>query len=62
MERAMMVEWAEAQATQNAEIQANNDAVKKQRDEIIAKGKVVTRRNTITKPMGQVMGDMTAES
>lgn len=58
----MVVEWAEAQAAQNAKIQANNDAVKKQRDEIIAKGKVVTRRNTITKLMGQVMGDMTAES
>jgi hypothetical protein len=34
LERGMMAEWAEAQATQNAEIQANNNGVKKQRDEI----------------------------
>jgi hypothetical protein len=62
MERRMMAEWAEAQAALNAEIQAENDAIKKQRDEIIAKGNETTRKNTITKLMGQVMGDMTVES
>jgi hypothetical protein len=62
LERRMMAEWAEEQAAQNAEIQANNDAVKKQRDEIIMKGNDMARRNTITKLMGQVMGDMMAES
>ncbi len=57
-----MAEWAEAQATLNTEIQAENDAIKKQRDEIIVKGNETTRKNTITKLMGQVMGDITAES
>jgi hypothetical protein len=58
----MMAEWAERQAAINAEIQANNDAIKKQRDEIIAKGSDTARKNIITKLMGQVMGDMTTES
>jgi hypothetical protein len=58
----MAAEWAERQAAQNAEIQAENDTIKKQRDKIIAKGNETTRKNTITKLMGQVMGDMTAES
>jgi hypothetical protein len=57
-----MAEWAERQAAINAEIQAKNDAIKKQRDEIIAKGSDTVRKNIITKLMGQVMGDMTAES
>jgi hypothetical protein len=43
-------------------LRAENDAIKKQRDKIIAKGNETTRKNTITKLMGQVMGDMTAES
>jgi hypothetical protein len=62
MERRMMAEWAEVQATKNAAIQAENDSIKKQRDEIIAKGNDAARKNTITKLMGQVMADMTAES
>jgi hypothetical protein len=62
IERRMMAEWAEAQAVQNAEIQVQNDSVKKQRDEIITKGNETARHNMITKLMGQVMGDMTAES
>ncbi len=48
----MMAEWAEAQAVRNAEIQAQNDSVKKQRDEIITKGNETARRNMITKLMG----------
>jgi hypothetical protein len=62
MERRMMAEWAEAQVALNAEIQAENDAIKKQRVEIIDKGNETTRKNTITKLMGQVMGNMTVES
>jgi hypothetical protein len=52
LERRMMAEWAETQATRNMEIQASNDAVKKQRDEIIMKGNDMARRNMITKLMG----------
>jgi hypothetical protein len=62
MERSMMAEWAEAQAKINATIKATNDTIKKQRDEIIAKGNELTRKNVITKMMGQVMADMTTES
>ncbi len=62
LERRMMVEWAEEQARHNAEIQALNDSIKKQSDEIIAKGNEMTQKNTITQLMGKVMGDMTAES
>ncbi len=62
IEQRMMAEWAKQQAIANAEIQARNDAIKKQRDEIIAKGSEAARKNTITKVMGQVLGDMTSES
>ena len=62
MERRMMAEWAERQAKINATIKAANDTIKKQRDEIIARGNDTTRKNTITKLMGQVMADMTSES
>jgi len=62
MERSMMAEWAEAQAKINATIKATNDTIKKQRDEIIAKGNESTRKNVITKLIGQVMADMTTES
>jgi hypothetical protein len=57
----MMAQWASLQAMRNAEIQARNDAVKKERDEIIAKGNEITRKNMITSLMGKIMGDMTAE-
>jgi hypothetical protein len=53
----MMAEWAGAQALKNTEIQAKNDAIKKQCDRIIPKGNKVARKNNITKLMGQVMGD-----
>lgn len=62
MERSMMAQWAEKQAKVNATIKATNDTIKKQRDEIIAKGNESTRKNMITKLMGQVMADMTSES
>jgi hypothetical protein len=62
MERGMMAEWAEKQAKINATIKATNDTIKKQRDEIIARGNESTRKSTITKLMGQVMADMTPES
>jgi hypothetical protein len=62
LERGMMAEWAEAQATRNAEIQANNNGVKKQRDEINISGNDIARCNMITKLMGQVIGNMMAES
>jgi len=39
-----------------------NNTIKKQRDEKIARGNDSTRKNTITKLMGQVMADMTPES
>jgi hypothetical protein len=58
----MMAQWASLQAMRNAEIQAWNDAMKKERDEIIAKGNEMTRKNIITSLMGKIMGDMTAES
>jgi hypothetical protein len=58
----MMAKWAEGQAKINAIIKATNDTIKKQRDEIIAKGDESTRKNMITKLMGQVMADMTSES
>ena len=58
----MMANWAEEQAKVNVTIKAANDTIKKQRDEIIARGNDVTRKNTITKLMGQVMADMTSES
>ena len=57
-----MAQWAEKQAKVNATIKATNDTIKKQRDEIIAKGNESTRKNMITKLMGQVMADMTSES
>jgi hypothetical protein len=46
----------------NVTIKATNDTIKKQRDEIIAKGNESTRMNMITKLLGQVMTDMTSES
>jgi hypothetical protein len=52
MERRMMTEWAETQAARSAEIQARNDSIKKERDEIITKGNDTARRNIITKLMG----------
>jgi hypothetical protein len=58
----MMADWAEEQAKANATIKATNDTIKKKRDEIIATGNETTRKNMITKLMGQVMADMTAES
>jgi hypothetical protein len=58
----MMAEWAERQANANAIIKAMNNTIKKQRDEISAQGNETTRKNTITKLMGQVMADMTSES
>jgi hypothetical protein len=36
--------------------------IKKETDELITKGNDKARRNTIIKLMGQVMGEMTAES
>ena len=62
LERSMMATWATIQAERNAEIKANNDAIKKQRDEIIAKGNEAARMNMITSLMGKILGDMTAES
>jgi hypothetical protein len=62
LERRMMAIWAAKQVERNAEIQANNDANKKQRDEIIAKGNETARENMITTLMGEVLGDMTAET
>jgi hypothetical protein len=50
------------QAKINAIIKVMNDTIKKQRDEIMAKGNESTRKNMITKLMGQVMADMTSES
>jgi hypothetical protein len=44
MECRMMAQWASLQAMRNAEIQARNDAVKKERDEIIAKGNEMTQK------------------
>jgi hypothetical protein len=38
IERTMMAEWAKLQAVTNAAIQAKNDTIKKQHNEIIAKG------------------------
>jgi hypothetical protein len=61
MERRMMAQWAEEQAKMNATIKATNDMIKKQRDEIIAKGNESTRTNMITKLMGKVMADITSE-
>jgi hypothetical protein len=58
----MMAEWVEEQAKINAAIKATNDTIKKQHDKIIARGNESTRKNTITKLMGQVMADMTPES
>ncbi len=51
LEHRMMAKWAEAQARCNAEIQALNDSIKKQRDEIIAKGNETTQKNTIIQLM-----------
>jgi hypothetical protein len=48
MEHGMMAEWAEEQAKINATINARNDTIKKQQDEIIAKGNKSNRKNTIT--------------
>jgi hypothetical protein len=62
LERSIMAQWAEEQAKVNATIKATNDTIKKQCDEIIAKGNDATRKNTIMQLMGQVMADMTAES
>jgi hypothetical protein len=58
----MMATWATRQAGRNAEIQASNDSIKKQRDEIITKGNEAARKNMIMNLMGKVLGDMTAES
>jgi hypothetical protein len=58
----MMAEWAEEQAKINATIKATNDTIKRQHDEIIARGNEMTCKNTITKLMGQVMADMTPDS
>ncbi len=58
MERHMMADWAEVQAKINAEIKAKNDTIKKQRDEIVAKG----NENVITGLIGKVLADMTVES
>jgi hypothetical protein len=44
LECRMMAEWAEAQAICNAEIQAQNDSIKKQRDKIIAKGNEMAQK------------------
>jgi hypothetical protein len=60
--RRMMATWATRQAGRNAEIQASNDSIKKQRDEIITKGNEAARKNMIMNLMGKVLGDMTAES
>jgi hypothetical protein len=57
-----MAEWAEAQVEHNKEIQAQNESIKKQRDDIISKGNETAFKNTITQFLGKVMGDMTAES
>ena len=62
MERRMMADWAEEQAKTNAEIKAKNDTIKKQRDEIVAKGNEAARKNVITGLMGKVLADMTVES
>jgi hypothetical protein len=62
MECRMMVDWAEVQAKTNAEIKAKNDTIKKQRDEIVAKGNETARKNVITGLMGKVLADMTVES
>jgi hypothetical protein len=62
MERRMMAEWAEEQSKINVIIKATNNTIKKQRDEITVKGNESTRKNMITKLMGQVMADMTSES
>jgi hypothetical protein len=62
LERSMMADWTEQQTKLNATIKATNDSIKKQRDEIIDKGNESTRKNMITKLMGQVMADMTTES
>jgi predicted nucleic acid-binding Zn-ribbon protein len=61
-ERRTMAEWADEQAKINATIKATNDTIKKQRNEIIARGNETTHKNTITKLMGQVMADTTSES
>jgi hypothetical protein len=44
IERRMMGEWAKQQEKVNAETQANNDAIKKQRDEIIVEGNYTARK------------------
>jgi hypothetical protein len=62
MECRMMAGWAEGQAKINAIIKAMNNTIKKQRNEIIAKGNESTSKNMITKLMGQVIADMTSES
>jgi hypothetical protein len=62
MERRMMADWAEEQAKTNTEIKAKNDTIKKQRDEIVAKGNEAARKNVITGLMGKVLADMTVES
>ncbi len=53
LERRMMAQWASLQAMRNAEIQARIDAIKKERDDIIAKGNEMTRKNVITSLMGK---------
>ena len=45
----------------NAIIKVTNDAIKKQCDEIITRGKESTHKKMTTKLMGQVMADMTTE-
>jgi hypothetical protein len=58
----MMADWAEEQAKANVTIKVMNDMIKKKRDGLIATGNETTRKNMITKLMGQVMAYMTAES
>ncbi len=62
LERCMMAAWAARQVECNAEIQANNDAVKKEHEEIITKGNKAARKDTIKSLMGKFLGNMAAES
>ncbi len=62
VEREMMAEWAKKEEIKNANIWAQNDAIKKQRDEIIAQGNLTARQNKMTSLiMGQVLADMTVD-
>ncbi len=57
LEHSMMADWTEQQTKLNATIKATYDTIKKQRDEIIDKGNESTRKNMMTKLMGQVLAD-----